>query len=142
MHLMILLMPKEFTGNYFFYIKFVNLTNREIKILSMLNHDHIIKLIDVITPDDPKNFEDIYIITDLMETDLHRVNYSKQALSDDHIQYFVYQLLKSVLYLHSANVIHRDLKPSNILLNKQCDLKLCDFGLGRGFENESEIKTE
>lgn len=99
-------------------------------------------MIDVITPEDPLNFEDIYIVTDLMETDLHRVNYSKQALSDDHIQYFIYQLLKAVLYLHTANIIHRDLKPSNILLNKECDLKVCDFGLGRGFENESEIKTE
>lgn len=108
----------------------------------MFQHEHIIKLIDIIKPDDRKNFNDIYIVTDLMETDLHRVNYSKQVLSDDHIQYFIYQILKAVFYLHSGNVIHRDLKPSNILLNKQCDLKICDFGLGRGFENESEIKTE
>jgi mitogen-activated protein kinase 1/3 len=108
----------------------------------MMEHDHIIKLIDIVKPDNRTKYEDIYIITDLMETDLHRVNYSKQKLSDDHIQYFVYQILKAVLYLHTGNVIHRDLKPSNILLNKQCDLKLCDFGLGRGFEEESEVKTE
>lgn len=122
--------------------KKLKITYREIKLLSMFQHEHIIKLIDIIKPDDRKKFNDIYIITDLMETDLHRVNYSKQVLSDDHIQYFIYQILKAVLYLHSGNVIHRDLKPSNILLNKQCDLKICDFGLGRGFDNESEIKTE
>lgn len=81
-------------------------------------------------------------MTDLMETDLHRVIYSKQTLTDEHIQYFMYQTLRGVLYLHSANVIHRDLKPSNILLNKQCDLKICDLGLGRGFDNEEELKTE
>lgn len=47
-----------------------------------------------------------------------------------------------MLYLHSANVMHRDLKPSNILVNKNCDLKICDLGLARGFEIEDENKTE
>jgi mitogen-activated protein kinase 1/3 len=51
-----------------------------------------------------------------METDLHRVIYSRQDLSDDHIQYFVYQILRGLLFMHSANVIHRDIKPSNLLL--------------------------
>ena len=66
-----------------------------------------------------------------METDLHRVIYSRQELTDDHIQYFIYQILRGVLYMHSANIIHRDLKPANILANKNCDLKICDLGLGR-----------
>jgi mitogen-activated protein kinase 1/3 len=51
-------------------------------------------------------------------------------------------VLRGLLYIHSANVIHRDLKPSNLLLNKSCDLKICDFGLARGYEYESEFKTE
>lgn len=87
-------------------------------------------------------FNDIYIVTNLMETDLHRVIYSRQELTDEHIQYFLYQILRGMLYIHSANVIHRDLKPNNILLNKNCDLKICDFGLARGFDNENEFKTE
>ncbi|KAL7593151.1 hypothetical protein Lser_V15G34051 [Lactuca serriola] len=45
--------------------------------------------------------------------------------------YFLYQLLRGLKYIHSANVIHRDLKPSNLLLNANCDLKICDFGLAR-----------
>lgn len=46
-------------------------------------------------------------------------------------QYFLYQMLRGLKYVHSAGVIHRDLKPSNILVNENCDLKLCDFGLAR-----------
>ena len=104
---------------------------REIKLLRFFKHDNIISLIDIQKPPKRTGFEDIYIITDLMETDLHRVIYSRQELTDDHIQYFIYQILRGVLYMHSANIIHRDLKPANILANKNCDLKICDLGLGR-----------
>ena len=65
-----------------------------------------------------------------METDLHKLLRS-QKLSEDHICYFLYQILRGLKYIHSANVLHRDLKPSNILLNSNCDLKICDFGLAR-----------
>lgn len=115
---------------------------REILLLKFLNHENIIKILAIDIPENPKTYKDIYIITDLMQTDLHRVIYSKQKLTDEHIQYFLYQILKATLYLHSANIIHRDLKPSNILLNKECDVKLCDLGLGRGFDEENEFKTE
>ena len=104
---------------------------REIKLLRFFKHDNIVSLIDIQKPQKRTGFEDIYIITDLMETDLHRVIYSRQELTDDHIQYFIYQILRGVLYMHSANIIHRDLKPANILANKNCDLKICDLGLGR-----------
>merc|ERR1719387_2102771 len=81
------------------------------------------------------------VLSDLMETDLHRVIYSKQVLNDEHTQYFTYQILRGLLYLHSANVVHRDLKPSNILVNKNCDLKICDFGLARGLGVDEEDAT-
>ncbi|RLN94536.1 hypothetical protein BBJ28_00006614 [Nothophytophthora sp. Chile5] len=82
-------------------------------------------------PLDYEHFEDLYIIQPLMETDLCRVIHSKEPLSDDQVQYFLYQLLCGIQYLHSADVLHRDLKPSNILVNSDCRLKIIDFGLAR-----------
>ena len=105
---------------------------REIKMLSFFDHDNIVTLLDVPKPDNKETYNDVYVITDLMETDLHRVIYSRQELTDEHIQYFIYQILRGTLYFHSAKVIHRDLKPANILANKNCDLKICDFGLDHG----------
>jgi mitogen-activated protein kinase 1/3 len=110
--------------------------------VDFLDHENCIQLIDIPKPDKRTGYDDIYIITDLMETDLHRVIYSRQDLSDDHIQYFIYQVLRGMKFIHSAKIMHRDLKPSNILLNKNCDLKICDFGLARGFESDTEFKTE
>lgn len=53
------------------------------------------------------------------------------------------QLLRGLKYIHSANVLHRDLKPSNLVLNANCDLAICDFGLARGVEQEGgETLTE
>lgn len=92
----------------------------------------------MLKPPARKGYNDIYIVTELMETDLHRVIYSKQELSLDHIKYFLFQMLKGLCFMHSASVIHRDLKPSNLLLNKDCDLKICDLGLARGYNQEEE----
>jgi serine/threonine protein kinase len=61
---------------------------------------------------------------------------SSQRLTDQHLQYFIYQLLRGLKYIHSANVLHRDLKPSNLLVNSNCDLAICDFGLARGVSDE------
>ena len=72
-----------------------------------------------------------YMVFELMESDLTMVIRSGQVLSDEHVQFFIYQILRGLKYLHSANVMHRDLKPRNILVNSNCDLKICDFGLAR-----------
>lgn len=64
-----------------------------------------------------------YIVQSLMETDMYKL-LKTQHLSNDHICYFLYQILRALKYIHSANVLHRDLKPSNLLLNTTCDLKV------------------
>lgn len=105
---------------------------REVRLLGHFDHKNITRLLDLEPPASKAAFEDMYIITDLMETDLHQVIYSMQPMSDDHIKYFIYQTLCALYHIHSAGVLHRDIKPSNILLNANCDLKICDFGLARG----------
>jgi len=101
-------------------------TYRELKLLNHLRHENLITLTDIfLSP-----LEDIYIVTELQGTDLHRLLTSR-PLEKQFIQYFLYQILRALKYVHSAGVIHRDLKPSNILINENCDLKICDFGLAR-----------
>jgi mitogen-activated protein kinase 1/3 len=75
-----------------------------------------------------------------VDTDLYKLIMSPQYLTTAHIQTFLYQMLKGLKYLHSASVIHRDLKPANILLNEDCSLKICDFGLARIVNSDQVAK--
>ena len=79
-----------------------------------------------------------YVVLDLMESDLHQIIHSAQTLTPEHTRYFLYQLLRGLKYVHSANVIHRDLKPSNLLVNENCELKIGDFGMARGLSSHPE----
>uniref|UniRef100_A0A8D0GZR2 Mitogen-activated protein kinase n=1 Tax=Sphenodon punctatus TaxID=8508 RepID=A0A8D0GZR2_SPHPU len=105
-------------------------TLREIKILLRFKHENIIGINDILRAASIDQMRDVYIVQDLMETDLYKL-LKTQQLSNDHICYFLYQILRGLKYIHSANVLHRDLKPSNLLINTTCDLKICDFGLAR-----------
>ncbi len=120
-------------------------TLREIRILRHFgSHENIIELKDVMRPPSVP-FEDVYLVYELMDTDLHQIIRSPQPLTDHHSQYFVYQILRGLKYIHSANILHRDLKPENLLLNASCDLKICDFGLARALADgreEQELMTE
>ena len=75
-----------------------------------------------------------------MDTDLHYIIHSKQPLTDEHFKYFLYQILRGVHAIHSAHVLHRDLKPGNLLVNKNCDLKICDFGLARCIHHTDSLE--
>jgi len=107
---------------------------RELRLLRHIGgRENTLKIIDTYTyPPDTPDFADVYIVTELWETDLDRVLRSSQELMPQHFAYFSYQLLRSVANMHRACVLHRDLKPSNLLVNANCDLVVCDFGLARG----------
>lgn len=103
-------------------------TFREVMILQELNgHENIIRLLNVIRAE---NNMDLYLVFDYMEADLYNA-IRAGILQDIHKQYIIYQTLKSIKFIHSADIIHRDLKPSNIFINSDCQIKLGDFGLAR-----------
>eukprot|EP00931_Biecheleriopsis_adriatica_P068336 TRINITY_DN42305_c0_g1_i1.p1 TRINITY_DN42305_c0_g1~~TRINITY_DN42305_c0_g1_i1.p1 ORF type:complete len:523 (+),score=114.83 TRINITY_DN42305_c0_g1_i1:95-1570(+) len=110
-------------------------TFREIMFLQELNgHENIVRLLNVQKAD---NDQDIYLICDYMESDLHAV-IRANILEEIHKQYIIYQLLKSLKFMHSGQMLHRDIKPSNILLNSDCQVKVCDFGLARSVVQQQD----
>lgn len=107
---------------------------REITLLRHFSdHENITGLIDMDATS--SEFNEIYLFMEPMEADLHQIIRSGQSLTSAHLQYFIYQILCGLKYIHSAGVIHRDLKPGNLLVNSNCQLKICDFGLSRGFDD-------
>ena len=101
-------------------------TFREVMLLQELNgHNNIIRLLNVIKAE---NNLDLYLIFDYMEADLFNVIRAR-ILEDIHKKYIIYQTLKALKFIHSADIIHRDLKPSNIFINSDSRVKLGDFGL-------------
>ncbi|KPI86105.1 putative mitogen-activated protein kinase 7 [Leptomonas seymouri] len=113
---------------------------REVKVLRYLRgHPNVIRLLEVRRPpsaadgaNKTNSLDDVYLVTELMDTDLYNLLKSSQDINIDQLRFIAYQLVKVLVYVHSSGVIHRDLKPGNILLNGDCDMKLCDFGLSRG----------
>lgn len=117
---------------------------REINLLRKLQHPYVIQVFDVLEPKNKETFDTLYVVLELAESDLKKVIKSAIHLQIKHIQTVVYNLLCAVKYLHSANVLHRDLKPANVLVNEDCSVKICDFGLARsitGVENTSLLHT-
>jgi mitogen-activated protein kinase 1/3 len=120
---------------------------REIRTLRLFKHPCILQLKNVIfTETDSNDFGEIYLVTNKMDTDLHKLSELKFKIPDDHLQFIIYQILAGLNYIHSANVIHRDLKPSNILINTaDCMVQTCDFGFARqidmefGGENQNKL---
>lgn len=113
---------------------------REIKIIRRLDHDNIVKVFETLGPSGMQLAEDVnsltevnsvYIVQEYMVTDLCKL-LEQGPLSEDHARLFMYQLLRGLKYIHSANVLHRDLKPANLFINTEdLVLKIGDFGLAR-----------
>jgi len=99
--------------------------------MTMLDHRNVLGVTDVFVTG--PNFEDVNIVTPCLDTDLSQI-IKTHTLTETHIKYIMYQILRGLKYVHSANILHRDLKPANVLVNYDCHVKLCDFGLARGYD--------
>ncbi|XP_076434684.1 serine/threonine-protein kinase NLK2-like [Babylonia areolata] len=111
---------------------------RELSMLASFNHTNLLCLVDIVHPEPTEVFNEIHILTELMQSDLQKIISSSQTLTSDHVKVFLYQILRGLKYLHSAGVLHRDIKPGNLLVNSNCCLKIGDFGLARFHEPDEE----
>ena len=110
---------------------------REIQIMrhltQMQNNHFTIKIYDIIIPENTVTFDYLFIVMEYMQTDMKKIFCSvpQVALEEIHIIQIIYNLLCSLNFMHTANIVHRDIKPGNLLLDADCKVKICDFGLAR-----------
>ncbi|KAM7355551.1 stress-activated protein kinase JNK-like [Cochliomyia hominivorax] len=113
---------------------------RELKLLKLVNHRNIIRLLDAFTnAESMEDFQDVYLVTELMEANFNSIIH--MGLDHDRLSFLIYQILCGIKHLHSTGIIHRDLKPSNIVVKSDCTLKILDFGLARMNAGLSSMMT-
>lgn len=80
----------------------------------------------------------IFLVMEWVELDLKQLfsQLTTETFHEEHIKVILYNLLCTVNYLETANVMHRDIKPSNIMINDMCAIKICDFGMARSLPQE------
>lgn len=112
---------------------------REVVLLRQLKHPCVVELLDIVMPSDLDKFQEIYIVLEYCESDLKKLIKSSLTLEMVHIQTILYNLLHAIKYMHDSKVLHRDLKPANVLLNEDCTIKVCDFGLARSINGIGDL---
>ena len=76
---------------------------REIKLLRILRHPDIVEIKHILLPPSARDFKDIYVVFELMESDLHQVIKANDDLTPEHYQFFLYQLLRALKYIHTGD---------------------------------------
>ncbi|OSX78248.1 hypothetical protein BU14_0115s0019 [Porphyra umbilicalis] len=104
---------------------------REVRLGKALRHPNLLSIVDLDAPPSYDGFADLYIVSDRMDTDLHKLARSTTPILPVHLAYFMYQIFSALAYTHAAHCWHRDIKPANILVNRNGDIRVADFGLSR-----------
>lgn len=115
---------------------------REIAILNRLEHANVISILDICVPDDLENFDELFIVLEICDSDFKKLFRNPVFLLELHVKTLLYALVVGVKYLHSAGIYHRDLKPANCLVNQDCAVKICDFGLSRAVGMERQVHLQ
>lgn len=100
----------------------------------MENNFYTVKLLDLILqPNKDESDMGLFIVMENVESDLKTTmeQFDQVGMTRDHVNKIIYNCVCAVKFIHSANVIHRDIKPANILIDSECRIKICDFGLAR-----------
>ncbi|KEG06681.1 mitogen-activated protein kinase [Trypanosoma grayi] len=114
---------------------------REIMLLNHFHHPNILGLKNMFVHLQPPSMHKLYLVTDLMRTDLAQVIHDQRIqVSPQHIQFFMYHILLGLHVLHEAGVVHRDLHPGNVLVAENNDIAICDFNLARE-DTQDQNKT-
>jgi mitogen-activated protein kinase 1/3 len=109
---------------------------REIAILTELNHENVVRIYDLPQPNNLVSFDELYIVMEICDSDLKKLFRTDVELTQLHINTLLYNILVGLKYIHSVGIYHRDLKPANCLVNQDCSVKICDFGLSRAIGDE------
>ncbi len=108
----------------------------ECKTASMMDHPGLVKIYDVVIDEDDKYMVMQYIEGETLRTYIDRVG----TISPDRVIAITKQILKALTFVHAKGVVHRDVKPQNILILKNGDVVLTDFGIAKNSENEETEK--
>jgi serine/threonine protein kinase len=101
---------------------------REISLLKELNHQNIVRLLEVIHSENK-----LFLVFEFLDQDLKKYMDTTPAMDKMLVKSYMYQLCRGVAFCHSHRVLHRDLKPQNLLIDRHGNIKLADFGLARAF---------
>lgn len=104
---------------------------REIAILGKMSHPNIVKLYDIPIPASATEFDELCLVMEICDTDMKKLFRTDVTLSALQVNTLLYHTMRGLKYLHSAGIYHRDLKPANCLVDQDCSVKICDFGLAR-----------
>ncbi|MBN3296770.1 SIK1 kinase, partial [Amia calva] len=110
---------------------------REVQIMKLLNHPHIIKLYQVMETKDM-----LYIVTEYAKNgEMFDYLTSNGRLSEEEARKKFWQILMAVDYCHRHHIVHRDLKTENLLLDANMNIKLADFGFGNFYNAREPLST-
>merc|ERR1712137_1150544 len=115
---------------------------REISILSNVSYTYVVRMHDIPLPSDLDTFNDIFIVMEICDTDMKKLIRQDVSLGPLHISTLLSNMLNGLKYIHAAGIIHRDLKPANCLVNHDCSVKICDFGLARSIGKLPDIDID